>query len=185
MATREDFPKSWPFSLLEVLKSPGGNNNEECRWGLSGKKPDQLYFYSRRGSRTSIPGGYCRKKLSWPIVEVLPLTIRFDLAKCASIRHPFLGPLRVTEKGKRECWAGHDAERGKFLCGDQKCQRTHSLKIEKILPEGVYINGFLDRSMLIDKTTSTIRGKPISWAPCLSSSFRSYLIGDIFAADYW
>ncbi|MEX0882966.1 MAG: efflux RND transporter permease subunit, partial [Cyclobacteriaceae bacterium] len=30
-------------------------------------------------------------------------------------------------------------------------------EIEKTLPEGIYINGFLDRSQLIDKTTSTIR----------------------------
>lgn len=168
--------RSMDISLLEVLKAL--ENNNENAGGAYLEKNQTNYFIRGEGMIQSLDD---IRKIVVANRDGVPLTI----ADLAEVRFGYATRFgAITGNGEGEKVLGQVM----MLKGENSYAVIQRVKeriaeIEKILPEGVYINGFLDRSMLIDKTTSTIQENLILGAlfvifilVILMGNFRSGLL---------
>jgi len=168
--------RSMDISLLEVLKALEDNN--ENAGGAYLEKNQTNYFIRGEGMIQSLED---IRKIVVANRGGVPLTIG-DLAKVRFGYATRFGA--ITGNGEGEKVLGQVMMlKGENSYAVIKSVKERIAEIEKILPEGVYINGFLDRSMLIDKTTSTIQENLILGAlfvifilVILMGNFRSGLL---------
>ena len=137
------------ITIAEVFSALEKNN------GISGggyiEKADQAYFIRGEGSATSLED---IEKIVIKVVDNIPIYIK-DIAEVGFGKATRFGA--ITGNGQGEKVLGQimmlkDADAKKVI--DAVHGRID--EISKSLPEGVYINGFLERSELIGKTTYTI-----------------------------
>ncbi|MDN3686343.1 CusA/CzcA family heavy metal efflux RND transporter [Cyclobacterium jeungdonense] len=142
--------RSMDVSLLEVLQALEDNN--ENAGGAYLEKNQTNYFIRGEGMIQSLED---IRKIVVTNRGGVPLTIG-DLAEVRFGYATRFGA--ITGNGEGEKVLGQVMMlKGENSYAVIKSVKERIAEIEKILPEGVYINGFLDRSMLIDKTTSTIQ----------------------------
>ncbi|SHN09165.1 cobalt-zinc-cadmium resistance protein CzcA [Cyclobacterium lianum] len=168
--------RSMDISLLEVLQALEENN--ENAGGAYLEKNQTNYFIRGEGMIQSLED---IRKIVVSNRAGVPLTIA-DLAEVRFGHATRFGA--ITGNGQGEKVLGQVM----MLKGENSYAVIRNVKeriaeVEKTLPEGVYINGFLDRSVLIDKTTSTIQENLILGAlfvifvlVLLMGNFRSGLL---------
>lgn len=142
--------RSMDISLLEVLKAL--ENNNENAGGAYLEKNQTNYFIRGEGMIQSLED---IRKIVVANRGGVPLTI----ANLAEVRFGFATRFgAITGNGQGEKVLGQVMMlKGENSYAVIKNVQERIAEIEKTLPEGVYINGFLDRAVLIDKTTSTIQ----------------------------
>lgn len=142
--------RSMDVSLLEVLQALEDNN--ENAGGAYLEKNQTNYFIRGEGMIQSLED---IRKIVVTNRGGVPLTVG-DLAEVRFGYATRFGA--ITGNGEGEKVLGQVMMlKGENSYAVIKSVKERIAEIEKILPEGVYINGFLDRSVLIDKTTSTIQ----------------------------
>lgn len=168
--------RSMDISLLEVLQALQDNN--ENAGGAYLEKNQTNYFIRGEGMIQSLED---IRKIVVTNRGGVPLTI----ADLAEVRFGYATRFgAITGNGQGEKVLGQVMMlKGENSYAVIKNVKERIAEVEKILPEGVYINGFLDRSVLIDKTTSTIQENLILGAlfvifilVVLMGNFRSGLL---------
>lgn len=168
--------RSMDISLLEVLQALEDNN--ENAGGAYLERNQTNYFIRGEGMIQSLED---IRKIVVSNRGGVPLTIA-DLGEVGFGYATRFGA--ITGNGQGEKVLGQVMMlKGENSYAVIKNVQERIAEIEKTLPEGVYINGFLDRSALIDKTTSTIQENLILGAllvifilVILMGNFRSGLL---------
>ena len=150
VAVNDEKLKSLNITIADVYKALESNNN--VAGGGYIEKNNQAYFVRGEGLLKSIDD---INKIVVANNSGVPVSIK-DIAQVQMGSAPRFGA--ITGNGEGEKVLGQimmikDGNSKKTLAAIH--QRIK--EIEKSFPEGVYINGFLDRSELIDKTTFTIQ----------------------------